>query len=103
MKLRELSSIYRLRPVLIVCGIVSAIIILPLGIASALIPTTSILLALNAVLAISLLSVTVFSCVYGYKLLKMLKNLMQPKEEYIRKVPFFIRCHGNHDRSQPLF
>ena len=86
MKLRELPSINKLRPALIVCGIASAATLLPLGIVDASLRTKTTSLLLNAVLAIVLLSISVFSAFYGFKLLRMLKNLMKPKEEYIKKV-----------------
>jgi hypothetical protein len=86
MTMRELPSIQKLRPALIACGILSAVAVLPLGIANGVIYSKIVGLLLNVVLAIVLLALAIFSSIYGYKLLRLLKNLIKPREEYIRKV-----------------
>ena len=86
MAMQELPSIQKLRPALIATGVVSAVAILPLGIANAVVYSKIVSTLLNVVLAVICLSLATFSSYYGYKLLQMLKNFMRPKEEYIRRV-----------------
>ena len=89
MNMRELPSVTKLRPALYACGAISAVAILPLGIANAVVYSKVVSLLLNVVLAIVLLSLAVFSSYYGYNLLRLLKNLIRPKEEFIKRVTYF--------------
>ena len=82
----ELPTIKRTRPVLIVCGIGSAVTLFPLGIANAILNSVVLGDVVNIVLALILLSLATFTGYYGFRLLKMVKNMLKPREEFIRKV-----------------
>ena len=92
---QELPSIERLRPVLIICGVISAIIVLPLGIANAVVYSSILAACVNTVIAVVLLGLAAFSSYYGFKLLKMVKNMMQPNEIFVKRVKikkYFFLC-----------
>ena len=83
---RNLTSVQKYKPVLIIGAIASSVILLPLGLANALVYSTAINFALNGALAFILISLVIFSTYFGMRMLKILREFKNIGSEFMKKV-----------------